>query len=93
MSETPSIASAIKRQSKLGTILTIEPNMVEIDGERRRYVLVHEENIVVTIKMRDCSRGGRPQSMPIIQLPAAQIVNADKPKRTSTCCFGPSKLI
>jgi hypothetical protein len=63
-------ASNDKTPIEVGTILTIEPNMVyhiEVDGERRRCVLVHEENIAVTDKGVRLLTRRAPQAMPIIQ--------------------------
>jgi len=51
MCEPPSIAPDDNTPIEFGTVLTIEPNMVyhiDVKGEKRRYVLVHEENIAVT---------------------------------------------
>jgi Xaa-Pro aminopeptidase len=51
MCEPPSIAPGDKTVIEPGMVLTIEPNMVyqvDVDGEQRRYVCVHEENIAVT---------------------------------------------
>jgi Xaa-Pro dipeptidase len=70
MCEPPSIASDDKTPIEVGTILTIEPNMVyhiEVDGERRRCVLVHEENIAITDKGVRLLTRRAPPAMPIIQ--------------------------
>jgi Xaa-Pro dipeptidase len=51
MCETPSIAPGVDTVVEPGMVLTIEPSMayhIDVDGETRRHVSVHEENIAVT---------------------------------------------
>jgi Xaa-Pro aminopeptidase len=70
MCEPPSIAPDDMTEVEIGTVLTIEPNMVyhiDVDGERRRYVLVHEENIAVTENGVRLLTRRAPPLMPVIQ--------------------------
>lgn len=69
MCEPPSIAPEDKTPIEIGTVLTIEPNMVyhiEVKGQKRRYVLVHEENIAVTEQAVRLLTRRAPPAMPII---------------------------
>jgi Xaa-Pro aminopeptidase len=69
MCEPPSIAPDDRTKIEIGTVLTIEPNMVyhiDVDGERRRYVLVHEENIAVAENGAQLLTRRAPPAMPII---------------------------
>lgn len=71
MCEPPSIAPGDKTVIELGMVLTIEPNMVyqiDVDGEQRRYVSVHEENIAVTESGVRMLTRRAPREMPIIPL-------------------------
>ena len=69
MCEPPSIAPGDKTVIEPGMILTIEPSMVfqaEVDGESRRYVCVHEENIAVTENGVQLLSRRAPREMPVI---------------------------
>jgi hypothetical protein len=50
-------------------VLTIEPSMayqIDVDGETRRYVSVHEENIAVTANGVSLLNRRAPREMPTI---------------------------
>jgi Xaa-Pro aminopeptidase len=71
MCEPPSIAPGDKTLVEPGMVLTIEPNMVyqiDVDGEKRRYVSVHEENIAVTETGVRLLTRRAPREMPIVPL-------------------------
>ena len=69
MCEPPSISPDDKTVIEVGTVLTIEPNMVyqvDVDGEKRRCVLVHEENIALTETGPRLLTRRAPPTMPVI---------------------------
>jgi Xaa-Pro dipeptidase len=69
MCETPSIAPGVDTVVEPGMVLTIEPSMayqIDVDGETRRYVSVHEENIAVTANGVSLLNRRAPGEMPII---------------------------
>jgi Xaa-Pro dipeptidase len=69
MCEPPSIAPGDKTVIEPGMVLTIEPSMVyqiEVDGDQRRYVSVHEENVAVTESGVRLLTRRAPRVMPII---------------------------
>jgi Xaa-Pro dipeptidase len=69
MCETPSIAPDVNTVVEPGMVLTIEPSMayqIEVDGETRRYVCVHEENIAVTPNGVSLLNRRAPPEMPTI---------------------------
>jgi Xaa-Pro aminopeptidase len=69
MCEPPSIALGDKTVVEPGMVLTIEPSMVyqmDVDGEWRRHVSVHEENIAVTESGVRLLTRRAPREMPII---------------------------
>lgn len=69
MCETPSIAPGVDTVVEPGMVLTIEPSMayqIDVDGETRRYVSVHEENIAVTANGVSLLNRRAPREMPII---------------------------
>jgi Xaa-Pro aminopeptidase len=71
MCEPPSLAPSDKTVVEPGLVLTIEPNMVyqmDVGGEQRRYVCVHEENIAVTESGVRLLTRRAPREMPIIPL-------------------------
>jgi len=69
MCEPPSLSPSDKTIVEPGLVLTIEPNMVyqiDIGGEQRRYVCVHEENIAVTNSGVRLLTRRAPREMPIV---------------------------
>ncbi|ESZ08018.1 hypothetical protein X735_30620 [Mesorhizobium sp. L2C085B000] len=69
MCESPSIAPGVDTVVEPGMVLTIEPSMayqIDVDGETRRYVSVHEENIAVTSNGVSLLNRRAPREMPII---------------------------
>ena len=69
MCETPSIAPGVDTVVEPGMVLTIEPSMayqIDVDGETRRYVCVHEENIAVSANEVSLLNRRAPREMPVI---------------------------
>jgi Xaa-Pro dipeptidase len=69
MCESPSIAPSDMTIVEPGMVLTIEPSMVyqiEVDGELRRYVMVHEEDIAVAESGVRLLTHRAPRGMPIV---------------------------
>lgn len=69
MCETPSIAPGVDIVVEPGMVLTIEPSMayqIDVDGETRRYVSVHEENIAVSATGVSLLNRRAPREMPTI---------------------------
>lgn len=69
MCEPPSIAPGVDTVVEPGMVLTIEPSMayqIEVDGELRRHVCVHEENIAVTADGVSLLSRRAPREMPTI---------------------------
>jgi Xaa-Pro dipeptidase len=70
MCETPSIAPGVDIVVEPGMVLTIEPSMayqIDVDGEKCRYVCVHEENIAVTATGVSLLNRRAPGEMPTIR--------------------------
>jgi Xaa-Pro dipeptidase len=69
MCEPPSIAPGDMTVVEAGMVLTIEPSMVyemDVDGDKRRYVSVHEEDIAVTESGIRLLTRRAPREMPIV---------------------------
>ncbi|WP_161808140.1 Xaa-Pro peptidase family protein [Mesorhizobium sp. 1M-11] len=69
MCETPSIAPGVETVVETGMVLTIEPSMtyqIDVDGEMRSHVCVHEENVAVTADGIRLLNRRAPREMPVI---------------------------
>jgi Xaa-Pro dipeptidase len=69
MCEPPSIAPGSEVVVEVGMVLTIEPSLVyhlDVGGEQRRYVCVHEENIAITENGARLLTRRAPREMPIV---------------------------
>ncbi|MGT2465812.1 M24 family metallopeptidase [Mesorhizobium atlanticum] len=69
MCETPSIAPGVNTIVEPGMVLTIEPSMayqIDVGGETRVHVCVHEENVAVTTNEASLLNRRAPREMPTI---------------------------
>lgn len=69
MCETPSIAPGVNTIVEPGMVLTIEPSMayrIDVGGETRIHVCVHEENVAVTTNQASLLNRRAPREMPTV---------------------------